>query len=181
MKRQESHVRSILKGITWRFLATGTLILIVYLVDGSIGKALEIGAIEFVLKLLIYYGHERGWNVYLQGKEQTPKVSLFKTISWRLVASSTTFLIAYFVLTDSGAGVESKALTVVGIEFVAKFIIYYLHERAWQMLPPGSIRKLLRQEKRDERREARGERKEKKENSQLATRNSQLENSKTRN
>jgi len=144
MKKQESHIRSILKGLTWRFLATGSLILIVYLVDGSIGKALEIGAYEFVLKLLIYYGHERAWNIYLQGKEQTPKISLYKTILWRLIASSTTFLIAYFVLTESSTGIENKALIVVGIEFVAKFITYYLHERAWQMLPRGSIRRILK-------------------------------------
>jgi len=144
MKRQESHVRSILKGITWRFLATGTLILIVYSVEGSIATALTVGSIEFFLKLFIYYGHERGWNLYLQGREQTPKISLFKTISWRFVASTTTFMIAYFVLTSNGEGMESKAFTVVGIEFVAKFVIYYLHERAWQLVPPGFFRRLLR-------------------------------------
>ncbi len=150
MTRQESHARSILKGITWRFLATGTLILIVYLVEGSISTAINIGAIEFFLKLLIYYGHERAWNSYLQGKPQTPRVSLFKTISWRLVASTTTFIIAYLVLSNNGDGTESKAFTVVGIEFVAKFIIYYLHERAWQLVPSGFFRKLLRREKREE-------------------------------
>lgn len=144
MKKQESHVRSILKGITWRFLATGTLILIVYLVEGTISTALKVGGIEFFLKLFIYYAHERGWNLYLQGREQTPKISLFKTISWRVVASSTTFVIAYFVLTNNGEGMENKAFTVVGIEFVAKFVIYYLHERAWQTVPPGFFRKLLR-------------------------------------
>ena len=153
MKRQESHVRSILKGITWRFLATGTLILIVYLVEGSITTALTVGSIEFFFKLFIYYAHERGWNLYLQGREQTPKVSLFKTISWRFVASATTFIIAYFVLTGKGDGMENKAFTVVGIEFVAKFIIYYLHERAWQLVPSGFFRRLLRRETRDERQE----------------------------
>jgi len=146
MKRQESHVRSILKGITWRFLATGTLILIVYLVGGDISTALNIGAIEFFLKLLIYYGHERGWNVYLQGKPQTPRISLFKTISWRFLASTTTFIIAYLVFSNMDDGTENKAFTVVGIEFVAKFIIYYLHERAWQLVPAGFFRKLLRRE-----------------------------------
>ena len=144
MKRQESHVRSILKGISWRFLATGTLILIVYLVEGTISTALKVGGIEFFFKLFIYYAHERGWNAYLQGKEQTPRISLFKTISWRFVASTTTFVIAYFVLTGNGEGMENKAFTVVGIEFVAKFVIYYLHERAWQLVPPGFFRKLLR-------------------------------------
>ncbi len=147
MNRQESHVRSILKGISWRFLATGTLILIVFLVEGNIATALGIGSIEFILKLLIYYGHERVWNVYLKGQEQTPKISLFKTISWRFIASATTFVIAFLVLTsgEDSTG-ASKAATVVAIEFVAKFIIYYLHERAWQLVPPGFFRKLMRKE-----------------------------------
>jgi len=147
MIKQESHIRSILKGISWRFLATGTLILIVFLVEGNISTAISIGSIEFIIKLFIYYGHERLWNGYLKGKTQTPKISLFKTISWRFVASATTFIIAFFVLSsgEGSVGAESKAATVVGIEFVAKFIIYYLHERAWQLIPPGFFRKLLKQ------------------------------------
>ena len=146
MKKQESHIRSIIKGITWRFLATGTLILIVYLVGGDISTALNVGAIEFFLKLFIYYGHERAWNIYLQGKSQTPRISLFKTISWRFVASATTFIIAYLVLSGQGDGVENKAFTIVGIEFVAKFVIYYLHERVWQLVPSGFFRKIFRRE-----------------------------------
>lgn len=145
MIKQESHVRSILKGISWRFLATGTLILIVFLVEGSITTALSIGSIEFILKLLVYYGHERLWNGYLKGKTQSPKISLFKTISWRFIASVTTFVIAFFVLSsgDDSGGAENKAAVVVGIEFVVKFVIYYLHERAWQLISPGFFRKLL--------------------------------------
>lgn len=176
MKRQESHVRSILKGITWRFLATGTLILIVYLVEGTIATALKVGGIEFFLKLFIYYAHERGWNLYLQGKEQTPKISLFKTISWRIMASTTTFVIAYFVLTNNGGGMESKAFTVVGIEFVAKFIIYYLHERTWQLVPSGFFRRLLRRVTGNKRQETRDEGRETRENPQAGTRNSQTRN-----
>jgi len=142
MKRQESHLRSILKGISWRFLATGTLILIVFFVEGNIATALGIGSIEFFIKFFIYYGHERLWNLYLKGREQTARISLFKTIIWRFVASATTFCIAFFVL-SSGEEAGSKASMVVGIEFFTKLIIYYLHERAWQAIPPGAIRKIL--------------------------------------
>ncbi len=64
--------------------------------------------------------------------------SIFKTISWRIIATSTTIIIAYFIFGDI-----SDALKVGGIEFFAKMIIYYVHERIWQMAPRGSIRKML--------------------------------------
>ena len=65
--------------------------------------------------------------------------SLLKTFSWRIVATSTTVTIAYFVFGD-----VSSALTVGGIEFFAKMVIYYLHERAWQKLPRGTVRSWFR-------------------------------------
>lgn len=57
----ESRLRSILKGLTWRFLATGTTILIALLITGDIKPALQIGAVEFVAKFVVYYLHERAW------------------------------------------------------------------------------------------------------------------------
>lgn len=59
---KESRVRSILKACTWRIVATTTIIIIVYLKTGSIQGALEIGAIEFFVKFLLYYLHERAWQ-----------------------------------------------------------------------------------------------------------------------
>ena len=52
--------------------------------------------------------------------------SLYKTISWRRTATVTTILIAYIILGDI-----TPALAIGGIEFFAKMIIYYYHERAW--------------------------------------------------
>ena len=57
----ESPLRSAVKGITWRLMATFTTILIVYFITGEQAKALQIGAIEFVTKFVVYYFHERAW------------------------------------------------------------------------------------------------------------------------
>ncbi len=65
--------------------------------------------------------------------------SLLKALSWRIVATSTTALIAYFI-----TGEIEVALMIGGIEFILKFIIYYAHERLWQLMPRGSIRRLVR-------------------------------------
>lgn len=64
---RESHLRSILKGLTWRVIATATIILIAYLKTGDVTLALEIGAIEFFIKLLLYYLHERAWQMAPRG------------------------------------------------------------------------------------------------------------------
>jgi uncharacterized membrane protein len=57
----ESPLRSAMKGFTWRLVATFTTILIVYFITGEQTKALQIGAIEFVTKFVVYYFHERAW------------------------------------------------------------------------------------------------------------------------
>ena len=59
--------------------------------------------------------------------------SLLKAVSWRVLATATTVLIAWMVYGDI-----KPALAIGGIEFVAKFVVYYLHERAWQMRPRSS-------------------------------------------
>lgn len=65
--RKESHTRSILKAFTWRVIATSTIIGIAYFKTGDISFALELGAIEFVIKLVVYYLHERAWQIAPRG------------------------------------------------------------------------------------------------------------------
>ena len=63
MKGRESHIRSVVKGLTWRVVATTTIISIAWFTTGNIELALEIGFIEFFVKLLLYYLHERAWQL----------------------------------------------------------------------------------------------------------------------
>ena len=58
---RESPLRSVLKAVSWRVLATLTTMVIAYIVIGDISDALKIGAVEVVAKMLIYYFHERAW------------------------------------------------------------------------------------------------------------------------
>ncbi len=54
------------------------------------------------------------------------KRHLAKTMTWRLVATSTTVVIAWLVTGDIGVGA-----VVGGYEFFAKMFLYYMHERFW--------------------------------------------------
>ena len=54
------------------------------------------------------------------------KRHLVKAITWSLIASITTFFIGKAFGLDN-----DKALMIVLIDRLLKFIFYYLHERAW--------------------------------------------------
>ena len=60
---RESHLRSFLKALSWRVLATTTTALIAWVITGDISTAIVIGGIEFIAKFFIYYGHERAWQL----------------------------------------------------------------------------------------------------------------------
>lgn len=70
VKIRETRTRSLLKGVTWRALATLTTILIAWAITGNITIALEIGAFEVVAKIIVYYLHERAWQQVTVGIEQ---------------------------------------------------------------------------------------------------------------
>ena len=52
--------------------------------------------------------------------------SVMKTMSWRIVATTTTFVISWIV---TGSVLAGGA--IASIEFWAKLALYYAHERAW--------------------------------------------------
>lgn len=53
-----------------------------------------------------------------------------KTITWRVIASLTTFVIAYLFFKDDPLATE-KATGVALTESVIKMGLYYFHERFW--------------------------------------------------
>jgi len=65
---KEAHKRSIVKTFTWRVLATLTTIILVYIFTQRADIALSIGAIEAMAKMIIYYAHERAWNIVSWGR-----------------------------------------------------------------------------------------------------------------
>lgn len=49
------------KMLTWRFVATGTTMVIAYIVTGDLLVGATIGGAEAVSKMALYYWHERAW------------------------------------------------------------------------------------------------------------------------
>lgn len=62
MLKQETHLRTLAKSITWRIVATVTTVIMVFIFTNQLLLALEIGALESISKFILYYGHERIWT-----------------------------------------------------------------------------------------------------------------------
>ncbi len=64
MDAKKSRIRHIAKTITWRIIASLTTFILAYIFTQNISKSLWLMGIEMVLKLLLYYYHERAWFKY---------------------------------------------------------------------------------------------------------------------
>lgn len=54
------------------------------------------------------------------------KRHILKALTWRLIASVTTFLIGWIATGDIRAG-----LSIGAFDFTIKLVLYYIHERIW--------------------------------------------------
>ena len=53
--------RHLAKAITWRIVASITTFIIGWMVTGSLDFGMAIGAADVIIKILLYYFHERLW------------------------------------------------------------------------------------------------------------------------
>ena len=71
----ESTIRSFVKAISWRTIATLTTTVLVFVFTGRIDIAITVGGIEALVKSVLYFGHERAWNALKFGREPVPTVN----------------------------------------------------------------------------------------------------------
>jgi adenylylsulfate kinase len=76
---RETNRRSIVKGISWRVIATTTTITIVYVFFGRLDLAIAAGLIETVLKVGLYWAHERAWFKIQWGRKKIEPFNLWFT------------------------------------------------------------------------------------------------------
>lgn len=62
----------------------------------------------------------------LKPKADSHKVSVLKTISWRVIGTIDTMVISYIL-----TGNLKVAFSIGSIEVVSKMLLYYFHERVW--------------------------------------------------
>lgn len=59
----ETNKRSLAKTITWRITGSSATFLIAYIITGNLAAAGIIGITQMILNTVLYYIHERLWNL----------------------------------------------------------------------------------------------------------------------
>ncbi len=72
----ESHIRSIIKAVTWRIGGTILTVLIALIITKKIELSLQIGLLDTVLKITAFYVHERIWSKINFGRKKKPEYEI---------------------------------------------------------------------------------------------------------
>jgi adenylylsulfate kinase len=80
----DSNARSIAKAVSYRVLGSAATALVVFIVSGRlgvgasdrIGVALSSGALDGVIKIALYFVHERVWNHIDYGRPKPPEYEI---------------------------------------------------------------------------------------------------------
>ena len=72
----ESHIRTIIKTFSWRFIATLVTFTVAWVVTKELKFAAEIGLADTLIKLGAYYFHERVWIGVKFGRKKPPEYQI---------------------------------------------------------------------------------------------------------
>ncbi len=130
MNFNKTKTRHLLKSISWRIVGTIDTLILSWIISGNLVFGLQISAIDFFSKILLYYYHEVVWNkVKIKSIE---KIHIYKTFSWRIVGTLSTLIIAWVVTGNPLTGFKISIF-----EFFTKMILYYFHEKIWFKMKYG--------------------------------------------
>ena len=68
----ETHTRSLAKALSWRVFALAITTGVSYVLSESMAVAVSIGAIDSLIKIGVYYAHERVWMGIRFGRKRSP-------------------------------------------------------------------------------------------------------------
>ena len=124
--------RHLAKTISWRFVGTLDTLVLSWIIAGSLTLGLKIGFFELITKMLLYYFHEKLW--FNSKVKESNRRHLFKTFSWRFIATVDTIILAAIISGNPFTGLK------IGIaEVLTKMILYFFHEKLWYRINYGLI------------------------------------------
>ena len=62
-RASESLARSVVKGLSYRFFSSAVSVVLVFFVTRSLETAFALAGADCVVKLGLYFVHERGWSL----------------------------------------------------------------------------------------------------------------------
>jgi len=72
----DSNARSLAKAVSYRTLGSTGTALVVFLFSGNMTLSLGAGALDMLLKITLYYLHERIWNHIPYGRPKPPEYEI---------------------------------------------------------------------------------------------------------
>ena len=72
----DSNTRSIAKAVSYRVLGSISTAIIVFVFSGDLKVSLGVGALDVVMKVALYYLHERLWNHISFGRQRPPEYEI---------------------------------------------------------------------------------------------------------
>tara|TARA_B100001063_G_C16479655_1_gene411893 strand:+ start:98 stop:505 length:408 start_codon:yes stop_codon:yes gene_type:complete len=122
--------RHIAKTISWRILGTLDTMFLSWLITGDLKAGMQIGLADIVIKMILYYLHERAW--FKSSVTNSNKRHFLKTITWRIIGTVSTIILSFWIWGDS-----AQSFQIGGAETLTKTILYYFHEKFWYRLSFG--------------------------------------------
>jgi uncharacterized membrane protein len=71
----DSHLRSVVKGLSYRLIASLFTTVVGFVMTGSVKTAALLGFVDVTFKIVIFWGHERVWGTIRWGRRDWPAVS----------------------------------------------------------------------------------------------------------
>ena len=139
-KFHDNYWRTLAKVISMRVTFTGVHIFNTFLVTGSLLAGLKVAGVAFFVFPLLYWFHERAWNIPDWGRlahikrkfNENNWRSLSKDLTWRVVAVLGNFLIAYI-----GTGSVEIGFKVMSLAIFVNMAVFFVHERIWNLFALG--------------------------------------------
>jgi uncharacterized membrane protein len=140
MKFIETHLRTIIKIISWRILITVSHMVNALIVTGSLLMGIKIAGLALIINSALFWVHERSWNILQWNRRENEKLtfaegqprSISKIITWRVLITVSNFVIP-FIMTGSWG----QAALFAGMATVVNMILYWSHERLWNFIRWG--------------------------------------------
>jgi uncharacterized membrane protein len=140
MKFEESHLRTIVKVISWRIFITVSHLVNAFIVTGSLLMGLKIAGLALVINSTLFWIHDRAWNYVQWNRKKDTRLefsegqtrSVSKIITWRILITFSNFLIPFII-----TGSWGSAAIFAGMATVINMIIFWSHERFWNWIKWG--------------------------------------------
>ncbi|MCR9265031.1 MAG: DUF2061 domain-containing protein [Flavobacteriaceae bacterium] len=83
-------------------------------------------------QLIVHKTKEESTTYKKDRSSESPKRSIVKSISWRIVGTLDTIIISWII-----TGTLSLAFSIGMVELVTKMVLYFFHERIWNTIKWG--------------------------------------------